>query len=75
MSAEEMISVDAEICSGKPVVRGTRILVRNVLGIFAGGGTIDDVLEAYPELNEEQVRAAVEYAVRVLDEEKVLLID
>ncbi len=45
------IEVNAEICGGKPVIRGTRIMVRNILGTIAGGYTIDRILEAYPDLS------------------------
>jgi uncharacterized protein (DUF433 family) len=68
----ERIEVNPAICSGKPVIRGTRILVRNILGMIAGGYTIDRVLESYPELAREDVNAALEYAARVVDEEQVI---
>ena len=71
MGVEDKIAVDPAICAGRPVIRGTRIPVRNILGVFAGGGSIKDVLEAYPELTEEQVRAAAEYAAQILDEGRV----
>ncbi len=51
--------MDAAICSGKPVVRGTRILVRNILGMVAGGDGIPEILQAYPELVEADVVAAL----------------
>ena len=68
----DRIEVNPAICSGKPVIRGTRILVRNILGMIAGGYTIDRVLESYPELTREDVNAALEYAARVVDEEQVI---
>lgn len=70
---EDRITVDPEVCSGKPCIRGTRIMVRNILGMIAGGYTIEKVLEAYPELTREDVVAALEYASQVIDEEKVIL--
>ena len=66
------IIVDPKICSGKPVIRGTRILVRNILGMVAGGYTVDRILSAYPELTREMVQAALEYAAAVIDEEQVI---
>ena len=66
------IVVDSKICAGKPIIRGTRIMVKNILGMIAGGYTLDKVLEAYPELTREMVDAALQYAVTVIDEEKVL---
>ncbi len=68
----EWIVVDPNICSGKPAIRGTRIMVKNILGMIAGGYTLDQVLQAYPELTREMVDAALQYAVTVIDEEKVL---
>lgn len=68
----ERITTDARICSGKPVIRGTRIMVRNILGMVAGGYSIERILEAYPELSPEDVRAALEYAASVIDEEQVI---
>ena len=58
------IEVNPAICSGKPVIRGTRIMVRNILGMIAGGYSIEKILEAYPELTRESVTAALEYAAR-----------
>ena len=68
----EWIAVDPAICGGKPVIRGTRIMVRNILGMVAGGYTLDRIMQAYPELAREMVEAALEYAAAVIDEEQVL---
>lgn len=68
----ERVAVDPAVCSGKPVIRGTRILVRNVLGMVAGGYSIERILEAYPELTRADVEAALEYAAAVIDEEQVI---
>jgi uncharacterized protein (DUF433 family) len=68
----ERIDINPAVCSGKPVIRGTRILVRNILGMIAGGYTVDRIVESYPELTREDVEAALEYAARVIDEERVI---
>ncbi|OIP91894.1 MAG: hypothetical protein CO013_03955 [Syntrophobacterales bacterium CG_4_8_14_3_um_filter_58_8] len=68
----DWIVVDSTICAGKPTVRGTRIMVKNILGMIAGGYALDQVMEAYPELTREMVEAALQYAMMVIDEEKVL---
>jgi uncharacterized protein (DUF433 family) len=68
----DRISVDPKVCSGKPCIRGTRIMVRNILGMFAGGYTLEQVLQEYPELTREDVVAALEYASEVIDELKVI---
>lgn len=69
---ENRITVDPNICSGKPCIRGTRIMVTNILGMLAGGYTVERVLQAYPELVQQDISAALEYASRVIDEEKVI---
>jgi uncharacterized protein (DUF433 family) len=72
MDAMNRIEVNPAICSGKPVIRGTRIMVRNILGMVAGGYAIDEVLAGYPDLAREDVIAALEYAARVVDEDQVI---
>ncbi|MYA21537.1 MAG: DUF433 domain-containing protein [Gemmatimonadetes bacterium] len=68
----EFIRVDPEICSGKPTIIGTRIMVKNILGMVAGGYAVDQIVEAYPELTQEMVQAALEYAAAIIDEEQVI---
>lgn len=68
----DRISVDPEVCSGKPCIRGTRIMIKNILGMIAGGYTIEKLLEAYPELTRDDITAALDYAHQVIDEEKVI---
>ena len=68
----DRISVDPEVCSGKPCIRGTRIMIKNILGMIAGGYTIEKILEAYPELTRDDITAALDYAHQVIDEEKVI---
>jgi uncharacterized protein (DUF433 family) len=68
----QWIVTDPSICAGKPTIKGTRIMVRNILGMMAGGYTIEKILSAYPELTQEMVLAALEYAAQVIDEEQVV---
>ncbi len=56
----DRIEVNPAICGGKPVIRGTRILMRNVLGMIAGGYSVERILESYPELTREDVSAALD---------------
>lgn len=67
----EYIQIDPLICGGKPIVRGTRIMVRNILGMIAGGYTIDKIVEAYPELTIDMIRGVLEYTAEIIDEEQV----
>jgi len=69
---EDRISVDPKVCSGKPCIRGTRIMVKNILGLIAGGYPVERIIETYPELTRDDVAAALDYASQVIDEEKVI---
>lgn len=61
-SSFDRITVDPAVCQGQPTIRGMRITVGVVLKMLAGGATVGEVLEAYPELEEEDVRQAMRYA-------------
>ena len=63
----ERVVVDPAICSGKPTIRGTRIMVSNILGMFSGDYSINRILKSFPELDRLDVISAVEYASRVVD--------
>lgn len=58
----ERISFDPAVCHGKPVVRGTRVLVANVVGAIAAGQSIPEIVQDYPSLSEADVRACLEFA-------------
>jgi len=60
------VIVDPEVCHGKPVFKGTRVLVADVLEMLAAGMSIEDVLNEYPQLNEGMVREALLLAAEVL---------
>ena len=53
------IEINPLICHGNPVIRGTRVLVSQILGALAGGDSIDMVLEDYPSLSSGDVYAAL----------------
>jgi uncharacterized protein (DUF433 family) len=62
----ERITINPDICNGKPVISGTRITVQTVLEFLAAGDSVEDVLEEYPSLQPEDVRACFDYASKVL---------
>jgi len=70
----ERIEIDPKVLSGKPVIRGTRIPVSLVLNLLAHGYGIADVLRAYPELTEADVRAAIAFGARLADYEEAGLV-
>ena len=55
------ISVDPNVCFGKPCIRGTRIWVSLILDFLANGATTAEILAEYSQLTEEDVRAAIAY--------------
>jgi uncharacterized protein (DUF433 family) len=57
----ERILIDPRVCFGKPTVRGTRIWVSLILDLLAGGMTMGELLEEYPQLTTEDIRAAIAY--------------
>ncbi|MGD6853167.1 MAG: DUF433 domain-containing protein [Candidatus Bathyarchaeia archaeon] len=65
----DRIVVDPEIMVGKPVIRGTRIPIYLILEFLANGLTEAEVLEQYPSLKKEDIRAALFYASKCLDRE------
>jgi len=62
----DRITVEPDVCNGKPVIRGTRITAQTVLEFLAAGDSIDDILEEYPDLKREDVQACLEYASKLL---------
>ncbi|MCE5227602.1 MAG: DUF433 domain-containing protein [Porphyromonadaceae bacterium] len=61
------ITIDPQICNGKPVIRGMRITATTVLDYLAAGESIDNILEAYPVLEAKDITACLEFAKRIAD--------
>ncbi len=61
----QRISVDPNVCFGKPCIRGTRLWVSLILDFLAGGMSIGEVLAEYPQLTGEDVRAAIAYGAEM----------
>ena len=60
-----------DVMVGKPTIRGMRITVEQLLKSLANGITTDQLLDDYPELEKEDIRAALLYASQLVDEERV----
>ncbi len=68
MNYEEMldrVSVDPNICGGKPCVRGTRIYIAIILDSLAEGLTPEQIIEQYPQLTLDDIHAALAYAAEL----------
>ena len=66
------IVVDPQVLAGKPIIRGTRIGVAQVLGHLAGGWTKAELLHNYPTLRDEDIAACLAYAHDVIAGEDVM---
>lgn len=63
------IEVNTEVLVGKPIIKGTRISVELILDRVADGGTMEDVLAAYPTIKRDDVLAALSFASELFKEE------
>lgn len=62
MIYQDRVEIDPGICSGKPVIRGTRILVTSILSQLAAGESFDAIRKGFPGLADDDIRAAIEFA-------------
>ncbi|MDI9606704.1 MAG: DUF433 domain-containing protein [Atribacterota bacterium] len=69
MEKLDRITINPDVCLGQPTVRGTRITVSVILKMLAAGKSIQEVLEAYPELEAEDVQQAIKYAAWVVSDQ------
>lgn len=67
----EHIVIDPELLGGKPALKGTRLSVEFVLELMAAGWGREEMLEEYPTLTEQGVRAALAYAAEAMRTERV----
>ena len=64
----DRISIDPNVCFGKPCIKGTRIWVSLILDSLASGETAEEILKAYPQLAAQDIRAAIAYGAEVARE-------
>lgn len=69
MEKLDRITINPDVCLGQPTVRGMRITVSVILKMLAAGKSIQEVLEAYPELEAEDVQQAIKYAAWVVSDQ------
>ncbi len=65
------ITINPEICTGKPCIRDLRFPVSRVLGLLAAGETKESILKAYPYLEPEDIDEALQYAAYLAEEETI----
>ncbi len=61
------ITVDPNICGGRPCIRGLRVRVKDVLEMLASGMTKEDILRDFPYLEADDISASLEYAAKQVD--------
>lgn len=67
----DRITIDPNLCHGKPCIRGLRYPVENVLEWLAGGMTIDEILADYQDLTREDILAALAFAARMAHTKRI----
>jgi len=72
VSWKERVTIDSDIHHGDPCITGTRIPVTTIVGSLADGMTVEEILEAYPQLTPIDVKAALAYAADVLRQEVLI---
>lgn len=60
---------DPKVCSGKPCIKGTRIPVHLILDLLAAGESYEGIKRAYPNIDEEDIKACISYAAFLTEEE------
>jgi len=71
---ETRITIDPNICFGKPCIKGTRIPIYLILELLEAGYTPERILtECYPQLTKEDIRAVLHYAVKIIKNEDVII--
>ena len=70
----DRITVDPDVLVGKPTIRGMRISVEQILKALAAGVTTQDLLQDYPELEEDDIKASLLYASQLVEEERVFAV-
>ncbi len=73
MKSLNRITLDPGVMGGKPCIRGMRVTVGTIVGLFAAGHTAAEILEAYPYLEEGDLREALAYAAWRVEEIEVPL--
>ena len=65
MNVSARITMDPEICHGKPTIRGLRYTVESILELLSSGMTVEEILADYEDLEREDILAALDFARRL----------
>jgi uncharacterized protein (DUF433 family) len=75
MTMTDRIEINPKVMLGKPVIRGTRIPVDLILRKIGDGASEKDLLDAYPRLTAEDIKAAARYAADTISREETVLLE
>ena len=65
MNLLDRITIDPEMCHGKPTIRGSRYMVETILELLTAGSTYDELLEDYPGLEPDDIKACLAFATEI----------
>lgn len=68
----ERITISDDLCNGKPTIRGMRITVESILGYLSAGDKVEDIIEAFPILEEADIYACMDFASKLMNRSFVI---
>ena len=71
-SLEDRITIDPEVCNGKPTIRGKRITVQTILEFLLAGEDREEILHQYPSLQPEDIDACLAFAIKLMSHSYVV---
>ncbi|WP_413175924.1 DUF433 domain-containing protein [Anabaena azotica] len=63
---EKRITIDPDICNGRPIITNTRISVQTIMEFLGAGDSIEEILEEYPSLEREDIYACIQFAAKLM---------
>lgn len=72
MEINERITIDPNVCNGKPTIKHQRITVQTILEFLSAGNSVADILEQYPSLTEEDIYACLRFATNLVEHEYIV---
>lgn len=72
MELSNRITIDPAKCNGKPTIRGKRITVQTILEFLSAGDTIEDILQAYPSLEADDIYACLKFASQLMNRNYII---
>jgi uncharacterized protein (DUF433 family) len=69
---DNIITIDPDICNGKPTIRGQRITVQTILEFLSAGESSEEILKQYPTLTQEDIQASLSFASKLMGQKYTL---